>query len=234
MHSIGETLKRLRGKRSLREMEKITGISHTYLSSLEKGVDPRTGKERKPSPETLHKIASALGVDYLGLIEEAGYLFEAYDEKSKSALLAIYKKTSENIKAIKNELLNNGDYPTEIKMLLSETIEEFHLPVTADSFISVMEKLNEEFAVQINKAVDYGDDFYFEHRGYFNALERLSAFTQEGRERITAFIERSKQSGPELLLILQEDGLTYNGRILTKEERQHILDMLAWSFRNKK
>lgn len=67
-------LRELRGKRSLREMERITGLSHTYLSTLEKGFDPRTGKERNPTPEVLRTLSEALNVNYVELLIKAGYL----------------------------------------------------------------------------------------------------------------------------------------------------------------
>lgn len=44
MNEFGEFLKKLRGKKSIREVAKDIGISHTYLSTLEKGFDPRTKK----------------------------------------------------------------------------------------------------------------------------------------------------------------------------------------------
>lgn len=71
---FGDFLKALRGKRSLREMENLTGVSHTYLSSLEKGFDPRTGKGRKPTPETLKKLARAFGVPHEDIMKRAGCL----------------------------------------------------------------------------------------------------------------------------------------------------------------
>lgn len=73
-NEFGEYLKELRGKRSLREMERVTGISHTYLSTLEKGYDPRSGKERKPTPETLKKLSATLEVSYTDLMKKAGYM----------------------------------------------------------------------------------------------------------------------------------------------------------------
>lgn len=72
--SIGKILKELRGKRSLREIERESGVSHTYLSSLEKGRDPRTGKERKPTPDTLKKLAHVYSVPYERLMSAAGYM----------------------------------------------------------------------------------------------------------------------------------------------------------------
>lgn len=76
MPDFGDYLKELRGKRSLREMEKVTGLSHTYLSSLEKGFDPRSQKERKPTPETLKKLSTSLNVSYDDLMLKAGYIDE--------------------------------------------------------------------------------------------------------------------------------------------------------------
>ncbi|MDG0874918.1 helix-turn-helix domain-containing protein [Paenibacillus thiaminolyticus] len=72
--NIGKILKELRGKRSLREIERESGVSHTYLSSLEKGRDPRTGKERKPTPDTLKKLAQVYSVPYEWLMSAAGYM----------------------------------------------------------------------------------------------------------------------------------------------------------------
>lgn len=87
MNDFGVFLKELRGERSLREMEKITGLSHTYLSSLEKGKDPRSGNERKPSPEVLKKIARTLNVNYSTLMEKAGYA----DEQDELEQISFFK-----------------------------------------------------------------------------------------------------------------------------------------------
>ncbi|MBT2812797.1 helix-turn-helix transcriptional regulator [Staphylococcus coagulans] len=57
MNEFGRKIKELRGNKSIREASQNIGISHTYLDSLEKGVDPRTGKERKPTIEVINKIS---------------------------------------------------------------------------------------------------------------------------------------------------------------------------------
>lgn len=74
MNELGEFLKKKRGKKSLREVAKECGISHTYLDTLEKGYDPRTKKERKPSPEVLQKLAAYYKVEYTYLMYLAGYI----------------------------------------------------------------------------------------------------------------------------------------------------------------
>lgn len=53
---------------SLREASAMIGISHTYLSALEKGVDPRTGGSVSPSDDVLIKISRAYDIEYAKLI----------------------------------------------------------------------------------------------------------------------------------------------------------------------
>lgn len=49
---------------SLREASAQIGIAHTYLSSLEKGADPRSGKKLTPSPDVVFKICKAYDLDF--------------------------------------------------------------------------------------------------------------------------------------------------------------------------
>lgn len=70
---LGELLKDVRGQRSLRDMERITGLSHTYLSSLEKGVDPRNNSVRLPSLETLKMLSETLNIEFSILMESVGF-----------------------------------------------------------------------------------------------------------------------------------------------------------------
>lgn len=75
-NALGKTLRKLRGDRTLREIAEITGISHTYLGLLEKGIDPRTKKEIKPSAETLQLLAKTYQYPYDELLKLANYLPE--------------------------------------------------------------------------------------------------------------------------------------------------------------
>lgn len=76
MSELGELLRKLRGKMSLREASKKTGISHNYLSIIERGVDPRSGAPVNPTPETLNKLSEAYNYPYTKLMSVAGYLDE--------------------------------------------------------------------------------------------------------------------------------------------------------------
>ncbi len=64
---LGQMLKRLRGETSLRAVQRLTGISNSYLSQIEKG-------ERRPGPRLLKRLASLYGVGVHGLLRKAGYL----------------------------------------------------------------------------------------------------------------------------------------------------------------
>jgi len=74
MKKLGELLKELRGKESLRNASERIGISHTYLDTIEKGFDKRSGKPVKPTPDTLKLISKAYDCSYEELMKVAGYI----------------------------------------------------------------------------------------------------------------------------------------------------------------
>ena len=92
MSKLGEYLIKARGKLSQREAAKRIGISHTYLGKIENGKDPRTGKEIKPTPETLKLISKAYQCDYEELMIKAGYIDESETSNSESPKLTQYQR----------------------------------------------------------------------------------------------------------------------------------------------
>lgn len=97
MNSLSEFLKnkRLSLKFSLRTAAEKIGISHSYLSNLEKGIDPRSGAPIAATPETLKQIANAYNVSYDMLMSMAGYL-------SKKEKIDIEKEALQMINNIDN------------------------------------------------------------------------------------------------------------------------------------
>ena len=67
---IGEVVRELRGKMSLRDFAKLCNISHTTIDNIEKGIDFRTGKPTQVKMATLEKIAVACGVNISYIIGE--------------------------------------------------------------------------------------------------------------------------------------------------------------------
>ena len=66
MISFGERIFNERTARgwSLRQAAARIGISHTYLSAIEREFDPRTGNPVTPSPDSLLKICNAYGIPF--------------------------------------------------------------------------------------------------------------------------------------------------------------------------
>lgn len=85
MNEIGDLLRELRGEESLREASRRIGISHTYLDTIEKGRDKRSGKPIKPTPDTLKLISEAYNYSYIDLLKLAGYIEDAKEEEEFEA-----------------------------------------------------------------------------------------------------------------------------------------------------
>lgn len=81
MSNLGDLLQTLRQNKSfsLREAADKTGLSHTYISDIEKGMRRGTRTPLHPSPDTLKRLADAYDYPYHKLLEAAGYLDENYE-----------------------------------------------------------------------------------------------------------------------------------------------------------
>lgn len=70
--TLGRYLAAVRSDRglSLRQVEEMTNkeVSNAYLSQLE------NDKVKQPSPNILHALSATYDIDYIGLMERAGYL----------------------------------------------------------------------------------------------------------------------------------------------------------------
>lgn len=87
MSEINEFLKALRERRklTLREAADRSGLSHSYISSLENGRHPKTKAPINPSPESLERLSEAYNYDYELLMKIAGYIKR--DETDDSLIL---------------------------------------------------------------------------------------------------------------------------------------------------
>ena len=64
---IGPMLRRLRGQTSLREVQRLCGITNSYLSQIEKG-------KARPGSDVLKRLANLYGVPFRDLMLRAGHL----------------------------------------------------------------------------------------------------------------------------------------------------------------
>ena len=72
MNYIGDFIRKYRGNMSLRDFAEKCNISHTHLDSIEKGIDPRSGKPVSVTVDTLKKIAKAMNMTINDLLIESG------------------------------------------------------------------------------------------------------------------------------------------------------------------
>jgi SOS-response transcriptional repressor LexA len=152
---------------SLREAGNLIGISHSYLSTLEKGVDPRTGAPIKPTPETLKLISKAYGINYHILMKAAGYLDETnipnIEMLHKAGLREVGEMVSipiiGSVKAGKDGIIAFEDYLGEEKVE-KEAVKDgeryFLLRVKGDSMYPEM-KEGDLVLVRQQSDVDSGD-----------------------------------------------------------------------------
>lgn len=139
MNELGDYLKKLRGKRSIREAAEGIGISHTYLSTLEKGYDPRTKKERKPTVEVLGKISRYYDVPFLKLLDMANK--KALSDFSDDEINIIFQETTGDMhKEIQEVIFSELSMPELnylsvmvrfLKMADEDDIKEFSLVVNS-------------------------------------------------------------------------------------------------------
>lgn len=120
METLGQYIKNLRGKMSLRDAANNIGISHTYLDTIEKGFDKRSKKPVKPTPETLKLISEAYLCSYEDLMVKAGYIEPSKSSEntlSKDDEQAAFEKfiNDPNLQVFYKELPNSEE--EEIEML---------------------------------------------------------------------------------------------------------------------
>ncbi|MFH4920521.1 helix-turn-helix transcriptional regulator [Staphylococcus cohnii] len=132
MNEFGKKIKKLRGEKSIREAARGIGISHTYLDSLEKGYDPRTGKERKPTIDVISKISIYYNYEFSDLVDLANVFVSLNDlpeEQKKIQAQKMFSKFEEhqnlsnkNIKKTLQNIINN-DISSNQSRFLANSLE---------------------------------------------------------------------------------------------------------------
>ncbi|SFM28576.1 Helix-turn-helix domain-containing protein [Gracilibacillus orientalis] len=112
MNELGELLKELRGKKSLREVAKDTGLSHSYISDIEKGFRRDTKTPLKPSPETLKRLSDSYDYPYESLLEKAGYIDKKPESESVEGFFGydLDSLTEEEKKELKDQLKKEVEF----------------------------------------------------------------------------------------------------------------------------
>jgi transcriptional regulator with XRE-family HTH domain len=129
--------KRKELKLSLRNASELIGISHSYLSTLEKGIDPRNNTPVKPTPETLKLISTAYNVSYELLMKLTGYLEQDVSPKpsSKEPTSVLSEKDERDIEKRIEQLRKDFMESSEGLMLSGD-------PVSPEAIESILDALS--------------------------------------------------------------------------------------------
>jgi transcriptional regulator with XRE-family HTH domain len=211
---IGDFLKELRGKRSLRDIEKTSGVSYSYLRRIEKGIDPRSGKEFIPTPDTLKKLAKAYDCEYIDLMDIAGYLSDlSIVEKENFEINYDYQTTlEENYNKYITKIVFKDNFIPHIRDEIIKLEEKY------DNYFEENEKLTPAKLRTLISNATWKDEWIF---NLFNDLLIITKNYVIGHVK-------------ELSEFLSLPNISYNFRLLSEDDRKRILDMLKVLFPDEK
>lgn len=86
MKSLGNLIKEYRTANhlTLREFAALSGLSHSYVSLLEKGVDSRSNKPIEPTLDALEKLSKAMNMPLEQLLTKIGKISPQTIENNKT------------------------------------------------------------------------------------------------------------------------------------------------------
>jgi transcriptional regulator with XRE-family HTH domain len=116
MKSLGEIITNYMNENNLsqRDFAKLAHISHTYVSKLQTGIDPRSGKLIEPTLEVVEKIAKALNMPLEVLLKELGKISMETNNHIDQEMTFVNE--------LPNSVLNKKD-ERDIEKLLNNTME---------------------------------------------------------------------------------------------------------------
>lgn len=206
LNEFGELLRNLRGKRSLREMERLTELSHTYLSTLEKGIDPRSGKERKPSPDVLKRLAKGLSNE---------------DEKEFNAIYNTFMISAGYANAITYDDFNNR--LSFFTLRLEEVLKQKNL---CKQYLEEAVKNND--IEKMNSLKDAICTLEENEKNIRYEIEELNKIKKYG-----ALVEATPKIKDKIILndILKSDTpVEINGKLLSSDEKEKLLKTATTMF----
>lgn len=209
--NFGEELRKIRKENglSIRKTGELTGISHAYLSQIENGKRP------KPKPDIIKKLSKALNVNYVDLMEKAGY-FEDLPQVEKERLSV------------------NIDYQFHLGEMLDDALNVISL---GESFIPEV--------IEYIKVIEQRFDNQFEENEPLNPvfIRKLVAEADWQQEWIWDLVSdlvlvsrnyvNKKNQVTELITFLKLPGITYKDKPLSEDSRKQISDMLNVLFPEK-
>lgn len=230
MNALTDTLLKRRQelKLSLRKAAELIGISHSYLSNLEKGIDPRTNAPINPTPEILRLISKAYNLNYDELMYFAGYLNPS-DEVNKYN----DKMYSEEIKSQVKEFIKkyNGDNKA-ITRELNAKIEEFkqnNLNLSDDLLIDLFVE-NTFFPDDLQKNLDMLISLGYDNKIIAKDGRKLFIHLKEDLKPKVKYSEvHDVEKAMEI--ILSQPGLMLKGELLSDESKIILANAIQMGLR---
>ncbi|MED1802982.1 helix-turn-helix domain-containing protein [Brevibacillus porteri] len=192
---VGAELKRLRKERglSIYKLAIESGISHSYISQLERGI------KEKPSPEILEKLATPLNVPYMQLMRIAGY--------SNQGDLDFQAMLDGLLKGIL-EVTDMGDsFPDSLLDKLNKLIPKYD-SAFEDDF---------EFSPESLRKLISNSTWQQEWK--YDLLIDVAVQTKIWRNEQ---IQREADIALDLVKVLEQKNITYCGHQLTDQDKQLI------------
>ncbi len=136
--TLGDVIKEYRKEQeiSLRDFALLSGLSHTYISALEKNIDPRTNKPIAPTIDTLKAVAHAICIepdDLLKILDnEQPIEFNSTDNlkieqnlqnENTNEQKQTMKFGDVEVTLSKNGQITNDDFDEAMSFLLQEKIK---------------------------------------------------------------------------------------------------------------
>ncbi|MNW41399.1 HTH-type transcriptional repressor RghR [compost metagenome] len=221
---FGQFLKAIRKEKgiTLNQLGHTTGLSQPYLSQIE------NGKKGIPSPEVLKKLALNLDIDYDELSVHAGITDgKSIKIKQMSYAASIIIDTILSItESAKTKYPNMNAYINYI-----ENFEE-HLEIGRSGGEASINDLK-----RMLWRLEGDEDSYesligsrSDARKIEGLLDALSDVLEDSSElNIT---RNSTAKFKELILYLDQTDITYNGHVLTEQDKHRVLDVLKILFPN--
>lgn len=226
---FGKYLKSLRESAGLtiRELDKRSGVSHSYISKMESGA------KGIPSPDILRKLAGPIGMTHTELMVLAGHIPESHASATPTPSSAFDKYIRSYVHMLIGD--REHDFLGDIEEALSERMGELavkHNVETAKK-ITIMDKdgLRDDIPEQYADMIIDVDNVQFK----FDVLQELQDILHEFHIRPNpAYEVGARQPRPkELENIIEHENITYNDKLLEESDRQSILEMLKLLFRDR-
>lgn len=225
---FGKYLKSLRESMSLtmRELDKRSGVSHSYISQLERG-------ERAASPDILNKLSGPLGVTPTELMVKAGHI----PESDPSATPTPSSAFDRYIRSYVHMLIGDREHPFlgSIEEALSERIGELAIKhnVETTKKLTILDKkgLRDDIPEQYADMIIDVDNVQFK----YDVLQELQDIMHEFHMRFNpAYEVGTRQPRPKKLEnIIKQESITYDNKLLEEHDRKRILDMLKLLFKDR-